>query len=198
VLCGYGVVWVCAQIYNEEPRDLLADPATPTAASAASGSSAPTPKGSTAITFVPRSDGTLHATNLTRLCVRSAADIHELLKAGTERRATSATKMNEQSSRSHAVFTLEIECCTDLSAPAKDKEKEGESNSNASGSGSSKQLVERVVSSLHLVDLAGSESAKNSGASMFVSLFECFHSFFSLASTDRPSNRALFCSVWCW
>ena len=67
------------------------------------------------------------------LPVRSRGQMHELLQRGHAARAVGCTKLNEQSSRSHAVITLGIECREKGAArPRKGK--------------------------LHLVDLAGSES----------------------------------------
>ena len=65
--------------------------------------------------------------------------IMSILKKGLAKRAVSATAMNEQSSRSHSIFTLSLKMTTS----------EGKV----------------VTSALNLVDLAGSESVKHTGAS---------------------------------
>merc|ERR1711892_1132497 len=67
----------------------------------------------------------------------------KLLQSGALNRTTASTKMNTQSSRSHAVFTLNI-AQTRMSTV--DKE------------------VETVCSKFHFVDLAGSERLKRTGA----------------------------------
>ena len=69
----------------------------------------------------------------------------KLLQAGALNRTTASTKMNTQSSRSHAVFTLNI------------------SQTRISEGGSDKE-VETVCSKFHFVDLAGSERLKRTGA----------------------------------
>ena len=63
-------------------------------------------------------------------------EILELMKLGTRSRAIAKTNMNESSSRSHAVFIINIEQMKET-----DKETEGK---------------ELKVAKLNLVDLAGS------------------------------------------
>ncbi|KAK3277518.1 hypothetical protein CYMTET_14482 [Cymbomonas tetramitiformis] len=75
--------------------------------------------------------------------VDSYTAVSKLLERGAKRRVVGETKMNEKSSRSHAVLTLHIakKNATDL---------EG---------------LTQVISKLHLVDLAGSERADAAGTS---------------------------------
>lgn len=47
--------------------------------------------------------------NLSEWVVRSLDEIHALLKSGAARRTTAATKINDVSSRSHAVFIIYLE-----------------------------------------------------------------------------------------
>ena len=80
--------------------------------------------------------------NLEEVTVLSSNDIFEILARGIQQRATAATNMNKNSSRSHSIFTMKImikEC-------------------NVDG--------EEVVrhGQLNLVDLAGSECVGRSGA----------------------------------
>ncbi|KAI5610859.1 kinesin-like protein KIF13B isoform X4 [Silurus asotus] len=114
------------EIYNEKVRDLL------------------DPKGSRQALKVrehkvlgPYVDG------LSRLAVRSYKDIESLMSEGNKSRTVAATNMNEESSRSHAVFNIILtHTLRDL-------------QSGTSG---------EKVSKLSLVDLAGSERAAKTGA----------------------------------
>ncbi|AAZ11324.1 kinesin, putative [Trypanosoma equiperdum] len=74
--------------------------------------------------------------------VKCIDDIFHQMEEGTERRRVAATELNADSSRSHSVFTLIIEC-TEVS-------EDGDSRS--------------VTSKLNLVDLAGSERQSKTGA----------------------------------
>ncbi|XP_034018775.1 kinesin-like protein KIF13B isoform X2 [Thalassophryne amazonica] len=113
------------EIYNEKVRDLL------------------DPKGSRQAlrvrehsVFGPYVDG------LSQLAVASYKDIESLMSEGNKSRTVAATNMNEESSRSHAVFNVILtHTLTDL-------------QSGTSG---------EKVSKLSLVDLAGSERAAKTG-----------------------------------
>ncbi|XP_026856616.2 kinesin-like protein KIF13B isoform X3 [Electrophorus electricus] len=114
------------EIYNEKVRDLL------------------DPKGSSQALRVrehkvlgPYVDG------LSRMAVTSYEDIDSLMSEGNKSRTVAATNMNEESSRSHAVFNVVLtHTLQDL-------------QSGTSG---------EKVSKLSLVDLAGSERAVKTGA----------------------------------
>ena len=84
--------------------------------------------------------------------VRTPSEIYSLLERGAQLRATGATKMNDVSSRSHAVFTIIIEHSTI----------EDEETEDGGGSLVRKQSV--TVGKLNLVDLAGSERVSLTGA----------------------------------
>lgn len=73
--------------------------------------------------------------------VKIPEDIFRLMEQGTERRKTAATELNADSSRSHSLFTLILECT--------------EMTDNGALS---------VTSKLNLVDLAGSERQGKTGA----------------------------------
>ncbi|XP_012161107.1 chromosome-associated kinesin KIF4A isoform X2 [Ceratitis capitata] len=77
---------------------------------------------------------------LTEMLVSSAGETAECLLRGSTGRAVAATAMNEQSSRSHAIFTITVE------ATKKD------------------ELSTVTTSKFHLVDLAGSERSKKTQA----------------------------------
>ena len=66
----------------------------------------------------------------------------QLMLTGASNRAIGETKMNRQSSRSHSVFSMRVECHT-----------------IADGG-----VTHVRYGTLHLVDLAGSERVKQSGA----------------------------------
>ena len=70
--------------------------------------------------------------------MRTPEDMHALLQRGKRQRKTASQKMNDESSRSHAVFTVHVECLDEGGRPRAGK--------------------------LHLVDLAGSERQKKTGA----------------------------------
>uniref|UniRef100_A0A7S4RWC9 Kinesin motor domain-containing protein n=1 Tax=Alexandrium monilatum TaxID=311494 RepID=A0A7S4RWC9_9DINO len=75
--------------------------------------------------------------HLTESPVNNITEVEELLDFGSKNRAVSATSMNAQSSRSHAVFSMELR----LNLCGKDQQ-----------------------SKIHLVDLAGSEKQKKTEA----------------------------------
>ncbi|XP_051730543.1 kinesin-like protein KIF13B isoform X2 [Ctenopharyngodon idella] len=114
------------EIYNEKVRDLL------------------DPKGSRQALRV-REHNVLgpYVDGLSRLAVTSYKDIESLMSEGNKSRTVAATNMNEESSRSHAVFNIVLtHTLRDL--------KTGTSGEK--------------VSKLSLVDLAGSERADKTGA----------------------------------
>lgn len=84
---------------------------------------------------------------LSEWAVRSPCEIYRLLKKGTQTRATAATKVNDVSSRSHAVFIITVEQMKMLESD--------------SGDEVHKQIK---VGKLNLVDLAGSERLSITGA----------------------------------
>jgi len=84
--------------------------------------------------------------SLSEWAVRNPADIYTLLQRGASCRATASTKMNDVSSRSHAVFMIVVEQLTILS---------GKNN---------EQMTQIKVGKLNLVDLAGSERIRVTGA----------------------------------
>ncbi|KAH3672224.1 hypothetical protein WICPIJ_010076 [Wickerhamomyces pijperi] len=81
----------------------------------------------------------VHVTNLTKAYISSTQELHALLQRGSELRVTSSTEMNKESSRSHAIFQLNL-------------------NQESPEFG-----IRR--SKLFLVDLAGSEKVGKTGVS---------------------------------
>ncbi len=100
--------------------------------------------------------GEIIIAGITEKVVTSVEEINTYLSEGSERRATSATNMNDQSSRSHAIITLSLAIEEDEGAKTNDAES-GDAEIDASGMGS-------LRAKFHLVDLAGSERAKRTGA----------------------------------
>ena len=88
--------------------------------------------------------------------VSSPDECGRLLNSGINHRQTSATLMNEGSSRSHAIFTITIE-----QKIIKEVEVEEGKEEKADGDNT---VTEEIVSKFHFVDLAGSERIKKTGA----------------------------------
>lgn len=74
--------------------------------------------------------------------VRSESDVLELIQRGQHQRMIGETKMNKASSRSHSLFTIQVESKISLI--------DGDGDLGFTGK-------------LHMVDLAGSECAKSAG-----------------------------------
>ena len=96
---------------------------------------------------------------LSEWVVRSPQEAMSLVTQGAARRATGATRINEMSSRSHAIFIIITECC------------ESPHDTNGLSPNTLKQLNGAVaknrrvqVGKLNLVDLAGSERVNVTGA----------------------------------
>ncbi|KAI9989268.1 hypothetical protein PInf_019429 [Phytophthora infestans] len=113
------------QLYNEELKDLL-DPDTD--------------KKLRLMEDVKR--GGIYCMNLLEITATTAKHVYELVNTGVKNRITSETLMNENSSRSHSIFTIRIHS----------------KEHNAAG----EDLLR--VGQLNLVDLAGSECVGRSGA----------------------------------
>lgn len=139
------------EIYNEQLRDLLVSESVPQSDRA---------------TVAIREDtkGRILLTGLTQTDINSADDIYRALAFGSSIRQTDATAINARSSRSHAVFSLNlVQKKTEVSmgTPKKDKRMSVPvENANATPT----ESIVTVDSKLHFVDLAGSERLKNTGA----------------------------------
>ncbi|KAH8982384.1 kinesin-domain-containing protein [Lactarius akahatsu] len=86
------VVVTFLEIYNEEIRDLLSEPGTPT------------PRGGLQI----REDKSVKVVGLTELRPRTAEEVKDIVLMGNSRRTQSPTHANETSSRSHAVLQVQV------------------------------------------------------------------------------------------
>lgn len=96
------------------------------------------------------------------MTIASVEDLLGCLNFGSAIRQTDATAVNAKSSRSHAVFSLNLVQKKASSGPTSTKEKR-RSVPIEMMSGSTENWI-TVDSKLHFVDLAGSERLKNTGA----------------------------------
>ncbi|GME28749.1 kinesin family protein [Neofusicoccum parvum] len=115
------------EVYNEHVRDLLSQRTSPSIYLKIRES---------------QTDG-VYVQGLTDAPVRSYADVERLMKTGDLNRTTASTKMNDTSSRSHAVFTINLK--------------------QMQHSLLTDETIERSAR-MRLVDLAGSERAKSTEA----------------------------------
>ncbi|PIA50812.1 hypothetical protein AQUCO_01200222v1 [Aquilegia coerulea] len=116
------------EIYNETIHDLL----SPNRASGAGNSNA----GKT-YTIQHDASGNTYVSDLTIVDVSTIREVSSLLQQAAQSRSVGKTRMNEQSSRSHMVFTLRI-------------------------SGFNESTEQQVQGVLNLIDLAGSERLSKS------------------------------------
>ncbi|KAH7930022.1 kinesin-domain-containing protein [Leucogyrophana mollusca] len=86
------VIVTFLEIYNEEIRDLLAEPGSPT------------PRGGLQI----REDKSVKVVGLVELRPNSAEEVKQIVLQGNSRRTQSPTHANETSSRSHAVLQVHV------------------------------------------------------------------------------------------
>ncbi|KAL7457249.1 hypothetical protein ACHAWC_008771 [Mediolabrus comicus] len=115
------------EIYNEEIRDLLVATATN--------------KSQTSLEL-RESNGGVYVQGLTTKVVKSVNEINSVLQDGKQNRSVGSTLMNSQSSRSHSIFSIVVECSS--------TDDYGNENIRAG--------------KLNLVDLAGSERQSKTGA----------------------------------
>ncbi|KAH7004840.1 hypothetical protein EDB82DRAFT_60777 [Fusarium venenatum] len=136
------------EIYNEQLRDLLVPDTTPM---------------HERVNVAIREDtkGNIILTGLRQVEINSADDLMNALNFGSSIRQTDATAINAKSSRSHAVFSLNL-------IQRKSKTGSGQTSDkrhSMPAEGLSSQDVSITTDSkLHFVDLAGSERLKNTGA----------------------------------
>lgn len=139
------------EIYNEQLRDLL----VPESVSQAERSQ---------VTIREDTKGRIVLTGLTQVPINSAEDVLNALSFGSAIRQTDATAINARSSRSHAVFSLNlVQRKPDTSAGSITSKVDKRRSMPAESLGSSENVI-TIDSKLHFVDLAGSERLKNTGA----------------------------------
>ncbi|KAF2003284.1 kinesin-domain-containing protein [Amniculicola lignicola CBS 123094] len=137
------------EIYNEQLRDLLLPDNL-------------LPHERPAVNIREDPKGRILLTGLTQMAINSAEDLLNALNFGSSIRQTDATAVNAKSSRSHAVFSLNLVQKKSSTSPLTTREKRMSVPIEAM-SGSSENWV-TIDSKLHFVDLAGSERLKNTHA----------------------------------
>uniref|UniRef100_A0AAZ3NQC2 Kinesin-like protein KIF21B n=1 Tax=Oncorhynchus tshawytscha TaxID=74940 RepID=A0AAZ3NQC2_ONCTS len=96
--------------------------------------------------------GSIYTSGVTSRLVNSEEELLECLKLGALSRTTASTQMNASSSRSHAIFTINL-CQMRV---CQQTELNGEVNGGPE--------YETLMAKFHFVDLAGSERLKRTGA----------------------------------
>ncbi|XP_061961072.1 kinesin-like protein KIN-4A isoform X3 [Populus nigra] len=141
------------EILKEEVRDLL-DPTTLNKSDTTNGHTGKVNlPGKPPIQIRETSNGVITLAGSTEVSVCTFKEMAACLEQGSLCRATGSTNMNNQSSRSHAIFTITLEQMRKLNPVFP-----GDSNPNDS------MNEEYLCAKLHLVDLAGSERAKRTGS----------------------------------
>ncbi|PYI04558.1 kinesin family protein [Aspergillus sclerotiicarbonarius CBS 121057] len=139
------------EIYNEHLRDLLVPDSTPQS-----------DRGT--VTIREDTKGRIILTGLHQVNINSIEDLMGALSFGSSIRQTDSTAINAKSSRSHAVFSLNLvqrKSANGVMSPTPKDKRMSIPVEMMSGSDASVT----VDSKLHFVDLAGSERLKNTGAS---------------------------------
>ncbi|KAJ6678387.1 KINESIN-LIKE PROTEIN KIN-4B [Salix viminalis] len=140
------------EILKEEVKDLL-DSASESKSVVANGHTAKVAApGKPTIQIREASNGVITLAGSTEVAVSTLQEMAACLEKGSLSRATGSTNMNNQSSRSHAIFTITLEQMRKLHSvsPVNDTPDEDMGE-------------EYFCAKLHLVDLAGSERAKRTG-----------------------------------
>ncbi|XP_051150955.1 kinesin-like protein KIN-4A isoform X2 [Andrographis paniculata] len=140
------------EIHKEEVRDLL-DSALANKQEVNGQSGKVAIPGRAPIQIRETSNGVITLAGTTECSVKTLKEMSDCLEQGSLSRATGSTNMNNQSSRSHAIFTITIEQMRKL-------------HPDISGDGNLNDCMteEYLCAKLHLVDLAGSERAKRTGS----------------------------------
>ncbi|XP_019156476.1 PREDICTED: kinesin-like protein KIN-4A [Ipomoea nil] len=134
------------EIHKEEVRDLL-DPSSLNRSETANGH-----VGKPSIQIRETSNGVITLAGSSERSVRDLKEMADCLEQGSLSRATASTNMNNQSSRSHAIFTITMEQIRKV-------------NPMVSSDGNNNSMTEEhLCAKFHLVDLAGSERAKRTGS----------------------------------
>ncbi|KAJ5832512.1 hypothetical protein N7474_000823 [Penicillium riverlandense] len=136
------------EIYNEQLRDLLLPESTPVS-------------DRSTVTIREDAKGRILLTGLHQVNINCFEDLIGALNFGSTIRQTDSTAINAKSSRSHAVFSLNLVRKSASNPTSSPKEKRMSMPVDSLPSGE----TVTVDSKLHFVDLAGSERLKNTGAS---------------------------------
>ncbi|XP_042447163.1 kinesin-like protein KIN-4A isoform X1 [Zingiber officinale] len=141
------------EILKEEVRDLL-DSSSVSKIEAVNGHSGKlTMPGKALVQIREASNGAITLAGSTEIFVSTQKEMAACLEQGSLIRATGSTNMNNQSSRSHAIFTITLEQMCKIGP-----------NVPAEGTLMEDMNHEYLSAKLHLVDLAGSERAKRTGS----------------------------------
>ncbi|KAM7514365.1 hypothetical protein LguiA_003948 [Lonicera macranthoides] len=141
------------EILKEEVRDLLDTNSVNKSETTNGHTVKVTSPGKPPIQIRESSNGVITLAGSTERSVKTLKEMADCLEQGSLSRATGSTNMNNQSSRSHAIFTITLEQMRKL-------------NPNVPGDSSPNESTneEYLCAKLHLVDLAGSERAKRTGS----------------------------------
>ncbi|XVE87082.1 hypothetical protein DITRI_Ditri18aG0087800 [Diplodiscus trichospermus] len=141
------------EILKEEVRDLLdSEPASKYVIPNGNAVKVTAP-GRPPIQIRESSNGVITLAGSTEVAVSTLQEMATRLEQGSISRATGSTNMNNQSSRSHAIFTITLEQMRKI-----------QSVSSVSDTLDEDMGEEYLCAKLHLVDLAGSERAKRTGS----------------------------------
>ncbi|MBN3274807.1 KI21B protein, partial [Polyodon spathula] len=141
------------ELYNEEILDLFDSARDPDARHRKSN-----------IKIHEDSSGGIYTSGVTSRLVQSEdeASLIQCLKLGALSRTTASTQMNAQSSRSHAIFTIQL---CQMRVCKRPELADGEMNGVPNGPLSQPvSEYETLTAKFHFVDLAGSERLKRTGA----------------------------------
>ncbi|KAL0432526.1 UNVERIFIED_CONTAM: Kinesin-like protein KIN-4A [Sesamum latifolium] len=141
------------EIHKEEVRDLL-EPSSASKQEIANGHAGKiTIPGRPPIQIRETSNGVITLAGSTECGVKTLKEMADCLEQGSLNRATGSTNMNNQSSRSHAIFTITVEQMKRLHPGI-----------SSDGNLNDCMTEDYLCAKLHLVDLAGSERAKRTGS----------------------------------
>ncbi|KAL3900899.1 MAG: hypothetical protein SGCHY_001018 [Lobulomycetales sp.] len=139
------------EVYNEDLLDLLDQP------SAKEKKNNPNwyNQATQAVT-IREKDGAISWTGAQEVQITSVDELLDVLKKGLSNRTTFSTNQNEQSSRSHAIFSLSLRQNRWVESPLKS------ASNSATGERAGDWHI--LASKFHFVDLAGSERLKRTGS----------------------------------
>uniref|UniRef100_A0A915AVU3 Kinesin motor domain-containing protein n=2 Tax=Parascaris univalens TaxID=6257 RepID=A0A915AVU3_PARUN len=138
------------ELYNEDIVDLLADDRST----------------SGGLRIHETANGEIFLNGVTSQPVSSPQETLAVLKNGALNRTTASTNMNEQSSRSHAIFTMMIkqQRVVVIDKPPCDSQEEEPADVENTCAANAPSEFEILTAKFHFVDLAGSERLKRTGA----------------------------------
>ncbi|GLT49385.1 hypothetical protein SLA2020_229450 [Shorea laevis] len=142
------------EILKEEVKDLLDSVPINKSVTANGHAGKGTVPGRPPIQIRESSNGVITLAGSTEIAVSTLQEMAACLEQGSISRATGSTNMNNQSSRSHAIFTITLEQMRKIHSvsPVDDHTPDEDMGE------------EYLCAKLHLVDLAGSERAKRTGS----------------------------------